>query len=151
MRYRVGSCGETGTKAAPFHRESQRIGFPPNLDEGDLRRGQRITAKVAPFFLAGYMIRGPRPRTTNTTGALRQERRKSGCFLQQTTWGLRSKSPRKADLPIWRSRHRVFTNASSNSNPRALRRRRWGFERERGKEEAERGEEGRERDGERVW
>jgi hypothetical protein len=51
---RVGSCGETGTKAAPFHRESQRIGFPPNLDEGDLRRGQRINAKC-PFFLAGYI------------------------------------------------------------------------------------------------
>lgn len=52
------NCGETGAKAAPFHKEPRRIGFPPNLDEGDLQRGQRINAKAAPFPWRGYMIRG---------------------------------------------------------------------------------------------
>jgi hypothetical protein len=35
----VGNCGGTGTKAAPFHKELRRIGFPPNLDESDLQKG----------------------------------------------------------------------------------------------------------------
>lgn len=86
------------------------------------------------FFLDGYMI--PRPRTTSKGSQRGWSGAKAAPFFCSKLFGdflqIRPKiRPRKMDLPIWRSRHRISRNASSNSSPRTLRRRRWGLERER--------------------